>query len=111
VSDERSSITVDDLYQLDWLEDPRCSPDGELIAYVHVSVDRVANRYRRAIWLAQPSTGSLRRFTSGLRNDTTPRWSPDGRRLAFVSDRDGDTTQIYLIDLGGGEARQLTSMP
>jgi len=111
VSNDRTSITVDDLYQLDWLEEPRCSPDGELIAYVRVSVDRTANRYRRAIWLARSAERSPRRFTAGLKNDTTPRWSPDGRRLAFVSDRDGETAQIYLIDLGGGEARQLTSMP
>jgi len=111
VPDNRTPITVDDLYLLDWLEEPRCSPDGVSIAYVHVSVDRAANRYRRAIWLARPDAGSPQRFTSGLKSDTTPRWSPDGRRLAFVSDRDGEATQIYVIDLGGGEARQLTSMP
>jgi dipeptidyl aminopeptidase/acylaminoacyl peptidase len=66
VPNQPTPITIDDLYQLDWLEDPRCSPDGELIAYVHVSVDRVANRYRRAIWLARPGAGTPRRFTSGL---------------------------------------------
>src|SRR5207249_364631 len=52
-----------------------------------------------------------RRLTSGAKSDTAPRWSPDGRRIAFVSTRDGDSAQIYLIDIGGGEARRLTNMP
>jgi dipeptidyl aminopeptidase/acylaminoacyl peptidase len=78
---------------------------------VRVSVDRVGNRYRHAIWLAPADGGRARRFTSGAKSDTSPRWSPDGRRLAFCSNRDGDVPQLYLIELAGGEARKLTSMP
>jgi dipeptidyl aminopeptidase/acylaminoacyl peptidase len=109
--DDRSPFTIDDLYQLGWLEDPRFSPDGRWIAFVHVSVDRVGNCYRRAIWLAPTDGGPARRFTAGAKSDTTPRWSPDSRRLAFCSNRDGEVTQIYTIELAGGEARQLTSLP
>lgn len=108
--DDRSPLTIDDLYQINWIEDPRFSPDGRFIAYVRVTVDRVGNCYRRAIWLAPAEGGPPRRFTSGKKSDTTPRWSPDGRRLAFVSTR-GDTPQIYLIDVDGGESRELTAMP
>src|SRR4051794_33986755 len=108
---DRTPITVDDLYQLGWLEDPRFSPDGRQVAFVRVSVDREGNRYRHAIWLAPTDGGPARRFTSGAKSDTTPRWRPDGRRLAFCSNRAGDAPQIYTIDLAGGEARKLTNLP
>jgi dipeptidyl aminopeptidase/acylaminoacyl peptidase len=108
---DRTPITIDDLYQLGWLEDPRFSPDGRQVAFVRVSIDRTGNCYRHAIWLAPADGGAARRFTAGAKSDTTPRWRPDGRRLAFCSNRAGDAMQIYTIDLAGGEARQLTSLP
>jgi dipeptidyl aminopeptidase/acylaminoacyl peptidase len=102
---------ISDLYDLDWLEDPRMSPDGQTVAYVHVRVDRVQNCYRRAIYLVPIRHGQPRRFTAGQRQDHTPRWSPDGRRLAFVSTRDDERGQIYVIRVDGGEAQQVTFMP
>jgi len=108
---DRTPITIDDLYQLGWLEDPRFSPDARQVAFVRVSVDRVGNCYRHAIWLAPVDGGPARRFTAGVKSDTTPRWRPDGRRLAFCSNRADDATQIYTIELAGGEARKLTSLP
>src|SRR2546428_9761983 len=99
---EHSPFTTEDLYQLGWLENPRFSPDGRSIAFVRVSVDRVGNRYRRAIWLAPADGGAARRFTSGTHRDTTPRWSPDSRRVTFASDRAGAAPQIHLIDRAGG---------
>jgi dipeptidyl aminopeptidase/acylaminoacyl peptidase len=107
---EPALFTADDLYQLGWIEDPRVSPDGRMVAYVRVTVDRARNRYRRAIWLVPAAGGAPRRLTSGLKSDTTPRWRSDGRLLAFVSDREDDTPQIYTIALGGGEARRLTRL-
>jgi dipeptidyl aminopeptidase/acylaminoacyl peptidase len=110
VPDDRSAITIEDLYQLGWIEDPRFSPDGRQIAFVRVTVDRAGNRYRRAIWLAPADGSPPRRLTAGGKSDIAPRWSPDGRRLAFVSTRDGDKPQIYIIPIDGGEARRLTHM-
>jgi dipeptidyl aminopeptidase/acylaminoacyl peptidase len=110
VPDDRSAITIDDLYQLGWIEDPRFSPDGRFVAFVRVTVDRAGNRYRRAIWLAPTDGAPPRRLTAGTKSDTSPRWSSDGRRLAFVSTRDGDKPQIYIINIDGGEARRLTHM-
>jgi dipeptidyl aminopeptidase/acylaminoacyl peptidase len=119
MSERVSPFTIDDLYQLGWVEDPRVSPDGRCVAFVRVTVDRVANRYRRAIWLAPTNPdasraeggGPPRRLTAGVASDTAPRWSHDGRRLAFVSDRAGDTPQLFVIDLDGGEAQMVTRAP
>jgi dipeptidyl aminopeptidase/acylaminoacyl peptidase len=113
VAEQQTPITIDDLYQLGWIEDPALSPDGSTVAFVRVTVDRTRNRYRRTIWLAstQQTDGSprLRRLTTGPRSDTAPCWRPDGGAIAFVSDRDGDRPQIYVIPADGGEARRLTS--
>lgn len=107
----RSPLTVEDLYDLAWLEDVRISPDGRDVAYVQVTVDRQANGYRRAIYLAPSDGRPPRRFSAGSHQDRQPRWSPDGNRLAFVSERDDRRGQIYLIARDGGEAQQLTALP
>lgn len=105
-------LTAEDLYAVQAVEDPQISPDGRYIAFVKVTMDKVQNRYNRNIWLATLGKGEprVRQFTFGPKADTTPRWSPDGRTLAFVSARNGKA-QIYLIGLEGGEARPLTSHP
>jgi dipeptidyl aminopeptidase/acylaminoacyl peptidase len=103
----------EDIYALASVGDPRLSPDASRVAYVVNRIDRDANRYRSAIWLA-PLDGSEepRQLTSGERGDTSPRWSPDGRRLAFLSNRDGDEdkapAQLYVVAADGGEPRRLT---
>ncbi|PMP76934.1 MAG: S9 family peptidase, partial [Chloroflexus aggregans] len=91
-----SHFTIDDLYELGWLEDPRLSPDSQTVAVVWVTVDRVNNGYRRQIVLVPTDGKPLRRFTRG-KHDRQPRWSPDGKWLAFVSHRDDEHGQIYLI--------------
>ncbi|MFN8470841.1 MAG: S9 family peptidase [Anaerolineae bacterium] len=109
---DRLPISPDDIYQLDWLEDAQLSPDGRWVAYVRVSADRLKNGYRRAIWVAA-TDGSTppRQFTSGAASDSSPRWSPDGTRLAFQSTREGDKDQIFVLRFDGGEARALTKLP
>ncbi len=99
------------MYNIAEVEDPRISPDGRWIAYVHMSVDKTANEYRRHIWLAPTDGGEPLQLTRGGK-DSAPRWSPDGKTLAFVSTRD-EKAQIYLMPVGapGGEARALTQAP
>jgi dipeptidyl aminopeptidase/acylaminoacyl peptidase len=101
----------EDIYELVNAGDPRISPDGSRVAFVVTAVDREANEYRGAIWVA-PLDGSAepRPFTSGERRDTNPRWSPDGNWLAFASNRGDEKTpmNLYVIPAVGGEARKLT---
>jgi dipeptidyl aminopeptidase/acylaminoacyl peptidase len=103
----------DDVYALTSVGEPRLSPDGRLVAYVVSRIDGEANAYRSAVWVA-PLDGSVepRQFTSGERGDASPRWSPDGRWLAFVSSRDGEEKkahgELYVLPADGGEPRRLT---
>jgi dipeptidyl aminopeptidase/acylaminoacyl peptidase len=103
----------EDIYELVNAGDPRISPDGSRVAFVVTASDREANEYRGAIWVV-PLDGSAepRRFTSGERRDSTPRWSPDGNWLAFASNRGDDKTHmnLYVIPAEGGEARRLTDL-
>src|SRR5436190_2181323 len=103
----------EDVYELTNVGDPRISLDGRRVAYVVTSLDRDSNEYRGTIWVASlDGSEEPRPFTSGERRDGLPRWSPDGRWLAFTSNR-GDKeqkAQLYVIPAEGGEARRLTDL-
>ena len=104
-----AGMVPEDVYELGGVGDPRVSPDGSTVAYVVHGVDEKLNDYRGAIWLAAlDGAEEPRQFTSGVKQDANPRWSPDGRTLAFTSNRDGDTMQLYVVPVAGGEARKLT---
>ncbi len=104
----RRALTPDDYWALRFITDMRLSPDGGLLAYVLRGSDREANETRSAIWLLDTATGQSRRLTSGEKRDTSPRWSPDGRTLAFISDREDGVAQLYTIAPDGGEAQRRT---
>jgi dipeptidyl aminopeptidase/acylaminoacyl peptidase len=105
-------MTPEHVYELTWTADPRLDPTGTTVAYVVARVDREDNDYGGSIWLA-PVDGSTppRRFTSGDKRETTPRWSPDGTRLAFLAKRgESKAAQLYVIPVEGGEAVRLTDL-
>jgi dipeptidyl aminopeptidase/acylaminoacyl peptidase len=104
-------VRPEDLYELSWVSDPRVAPDGLTVAVVVWRIDREANTYASAIWLVPvDGTSPPRRFTSGGKQDASPRWSPDGSSLAFVSNRESEAKQLYVIPAAGGEARRLTDL-
>lgn len=105
-------FTVDDLVRLKRLSDPRASPDGRSVAFVLGETEMDANRRRSDLWLLDLSTpGAMpRRLTQNPANDSSPRWSPDGKSLYFISTRSG-TAQVWRLPLAGGEATQVTDYP
>ncbi len=84
------------------------SPDGRYVAYTVQYTNWEENSFDDQIWVAIPATGVKYQLTSGKKSSQGPRWSPDSKRLAFKSDRDGKF-QIYVIAPAGGEATQLTT--
>jgi dipeptidyl aminopeptidase/acylaminoacyl peptidase len=107
----RRPIAIDDLYNIKLVADPNISPDGRRVAYVVTTVEREKNGYTSAIWMVDADgSGAAHRFTAGTAKDASPRWSPDGSLLAFLSDRAGKN-QVFVMHADGGEAWQLTSCP
>lgn len=91
------------------------SPDGRRVAFVMSNLDQQENARHSAIWLLQldeqgQATGEPHQLTSGTKSDSSPVWAPDSRRLLFLSTREGEQNQLWLIDVAGGEARRLTDM-
>ncbi|MBX9787998.1 MAG: S9 family peptidase [Pirellulales bacterium] len=103
-------ITLDDFFALARVSEPQISPDGRNVVYVVTTVDRVKNSSSSTLWIA-PTDGSAprRQLTNTTAKDRHPRFSPDGRRVLFESTRSGQQ-QLWVIDLDGGEARQLTTI-
>ena len=79
----RRPIRETDLLDFVWTADPQIAPDGKAVAFVRVTVDRERDTYASSIWVV-PADGGAPRAMTGGRRDTTPRWSPDGRRLGFL---------------------------
>ena len=108
-AEKKKPILIEDIYQLKWLSDPQLSPDGSKIAYVEKQVDpKDRYKYQSRICLVDTKGSAPRPFTRGEKIDASPRWSPDGSKVAFISNRSGDN-QVWLIPASGGEARQLTT--
>jgi dipeptidyl aminopeptidase/acylaminoacyl peptidase len=101
-------ITFDDLISVQRVSDPHASPDGKWVAFTVATPDKEANRNASNIWLI-PATGGEATALTRSGHDSSPRWSPDGKQIAFISSRDGEM-QIYLISVDGGEATKLTSV-
>ena len=105
------SLTLDDIYRVPFVSSPQLSPDGARVAYV-ISVANVdSDSINSRIWTVTTGGDEEPRPLTAGPYDRTPRWSPEGRSLAFTSKRNGDSeAQIFLISASGGEARKLTDV-
>ncbi len=111
MTDARRPVTAQDLTRLRGVSDPQISPDGRRVAFVMTTASEERDEYLSNVWVVAADGGEPRRFTAGPTRDTLPRWSPDGRWLAFVSDRGPKKkSQLYAMPADGGEAIQLTDL-
>jgi dipeptidyl aminopeptidase/acylaminoacyl peptidase len=119
IAAQSRGVTAEDYFAFETLGDPRFSPDGSTIAFTVTTIDQGQNRRRTAIW-SVPADGSrdATSIATSPQSSTSPRWSPDGQTIAFLSARpaQGDTageaakSQVWLVRPGSGEPRRLTSL-
>lgn len=111
---ERRPMTMIDLLNVPALSDPRLAPDGTRVLYVLSESDWSTKTQIPHIWRANFDGSPSVQLTRGKRGETSPRWSPDGRLVAFLAETgegESSATQIFLLSPDGGERRQLTSHP
>jgi dipeptidyl aminopeptidase/acylaminoacyl peptidase len=101
-------LMPDDIYALKNVGDPRISPDGRSVAFTVRAFERKEDGSDTDVYMVPLAGGEALRLTGSPKPETNPRWSPDGRYLAFLSGREGKKTQVWLLPRAGGEAFQLT---
>lgn len=105
-----SPLRVDDIFELQLAVDPQISPDGKRVVYVRRFADIMADRRRSNLWIVNFDGSGHRPLTTGNYSDESPRWSPDGSQLAFISDRGGETAQIWRLWLDNGQMAKVTNL-
>jgi dipeptidyl aminopeptidase/acylaminoacyl peptidase len=105
-------ISAEDLYRLELISAPRLAPDGKHVIYAQQRVEKKTEKKYSNLWVASTSGGVPQQFTYGDQADSSPRWSPDGKLVAFLSNRGNreKPAQIYLLPFEGGESRPLTEI-
>lgn len=108
--DQEDRLTPMDLFELEYAADPQISPDGQTIVYVRRWSDVMSDRRYSNLWSIRFDGTDHRPLTTGPAQDTSPRWSPDGTRLAYISDREG-SPQIYVRWMDTGQTARITNVP
>jgi len=109
INAQERRFTIDDLLKVRRVSDPQVSPKGNLVAFTITDMDRAANKGTTQIYLVPLNGGEVRQLTNDEHSSATPRWSPDGEKLAFVSARDGED-QIWTIDVSSGALKKITTI-
>ncbi len=111
-SPEKRLLTLDDLHTLREIGDPQISPEGNWVAYTVSTVDAKADKHNSDIWMVNWEGTATVQLTFSKASEHSPRWSPDGQYLAFLSSREveEETEQIWLMNRAGGEAEKITDL-
>jgi Tol biopolymer transport system component len=110
-SGAKRAIRIGDIYRLKNVSDPQLSPEGKWVAYVVSSTDSVKDKTDSDVWMTAWDGSQTIQVTSSPDGESSPRWSPDGRYLAFLSSRQGGKgSQLWLLDRQGGEAKRVTEL-
>ena len=104
-------ITIDDLFQIREVSDPQLSPDAQSVAYTVKTLLVKEDKSEERIWSVPTNGGDAIPLTAEGVSSSHPRWSPDGKYLAFLSARNEEKTQVWLLNRSGGEAQRLTDTP
>lgn len=122
-SQQKRSITEKDLFQFNWIGDPQISPDGSRVVFVKVSVNSKKDGYDTSLWSVSISGDDEPRRIGSGNHDSSPRWSPDGKWLAFIrtpepaapqagsGEARSAAPQLYLLPMTGGESWRVTDLP
>ena len=119
---QKRSITEKDLFQFNWIGDPQISPDGSQVAFVKVTVNDKKDGYDTSLWIVSIRGDETPRRLGSGNHDSSPRWSPDGKWLAFVRTPEPSgqqpgagarppAAQLYILPMTGGESWRVTDLP
>jgi dipeptidyl aminopeptidase/acylaminoacyl peptidase len=107
----KRAIAIDDIYKMKRVGNPQVSPDGKWISYTVTTIDKEADKRQTALWMVNWDGTQDLRLTFGKQSISSPKWSPDGKYLSFLSsDGEKGKTQIWLLDRRGGGPEQLTDV-
>ncbi len=105
----KSHLELLDIFNLEYVSDPRISPDGKQIIYVRNFKDVMTDRNLSNLWVINSDGTNHRALTTGNQNDHSPVWSHDGSKIVYKSNRDDDKTKLYLMDVDTGKSYALTN--
>lgn len=108
---DSNALKNTDIFDLEIAADPQISPNGERVAYVRRSMDIMTDQARGNLWIVNTDGSRHRPLVSGPDSYSSPRWSPDGDRLAYVTAADGRGAEIYVRYMDSGQTAMLTNLP
>ncbi|MEM6286912.1 MAG: S9 family peptidase [Bacteroidota bacterium] len=109
LAQELPTFSAADVFALEWAADPQISPDGAHVVYVRTSMDRMADRRRRALWIVGTDGTGHRKLTASEQSEGSPRWSPDGTRVAYVASTN-EGAELYVRWMDTGQSARLTQL-